>query len=282
MGGAGKGKLGAVCGERGTRTWDGGGARSGARESRSGRSGALGGCGGASGSKTGASERLSHGGAVWSVRAEGRLRRAGGERKRQGVPRPRGVLARGAGGLWGVDDGAVEDWDADGGLGGVVLGGRSCGAGSRWGEGGSGCVGLGVLAWVWVRVWVRAGSLLLPSYLLWFLGLCGLVLVMLLLVVVVLLLLQAVLLFWFRFWFRVGFWVGVRFGVEEDLVPEVRGHRCWVGGFRGVLPRCLVCLSGGRGASGSLACGCRFGFGRGFVDVVGREGGVGGGGGGCP
>ena len=30
-----------------------------------------------------------------------------------------------------------------------------------------------------VRVWVGAGSLVLPSYLLWFLGLCGVVFVLL-------------------------------------------------------------------------------------------------------
>ena len=38
-------------------------------------------------------------------------------------------------------------------------------------------------------------------------------------------------------------------------------------------PGCLGCLCGGRGASGSLACGCSFGFGRGFVDEVWGEGG---------
>ena len=35
----------------------------------------------------------------------------------------------------------------------------------------------------------------------------------------------------------------------------------------------LGCLCGGRGASGGLACGCSFGFGHGFVDEVGGEGG---------
>ena len=117
------------------------------------------------------------------------------------VPRPRVGLAGGDGGLWGVNDGALGDRDVGEGLDGVVLGGRLCGGGSRWGEGGSGCGGGGVLAWVWVRVWVRAGSLLLPSYLLWFLGLCRVVLVMLLVVVVVVLLLRAVLSFGFRLWF---------------------------------------------------------------------------------
>ena len=84
------------------------------------------------------------------------------------------------------------------------------------------------------------------------------------------------LLFGFRFGFEVWFWVGIRFEVEEDLVPEVGGHRCRMGGFLGVLPGCLGRLFGGPGASSSLACGCSFGFGRGFVDEAGGEGGVGG------
>ena len=96
----------------------------------------------------------------------------------RGVPRPCVCLAGGGGAVWGVDDGALRDGDVDKGLDGVVLGGRLCGGGSRLGEGDSGFGGWGVLACVWVRVWVRAGSLLLPSYLLWFLGLCGVVLVM--------------------------------------------------------------------------------------------------------
>ena len=81
---------------------------------------------------------------------------------------------------------------------------------------------------------------------------------MLLVLVVVVVLLRAVLSFGFRFWFGVGFWVGVRFEIEEDLVLEVRGHRCWVGGVCSVLPGCRGCLCGGRGASGSLACRCSF------------------------
>ena len=93
-------------------------------------------------------------------------------------------------------------------------------------------------------------------------GLCGVVLLMLLVVVVVFVLLRVMLLFGFRFWFGVGFLVGVRLEVE----------------VRGVMPGCLGCLFGGRGASSSFACGSGFGFGRGFVDEVGREGGVGGGG----
>ena len=69
--------------------------------------------------------------------------------------------------------------------------------------------------------------------------------------------------------------VGVWFEVEEDLVPEMQGHRCrGGGGLPGVLPGCLGRLCGGTGASGSLVCGCSFAFGLGFVDEVGREGGV--------
>ena len=46
------------------------------------------------------------------------------------------------------------------------------------------------------------------------------------------------------------------------------------GGVRGVWPGCRGSLCPGRGASGSLTCGCSFGLGRGFVDEVGGEGGV--------
>ena len=53
---------------------------------------------------------------------------------------------------------------------------------------------------------------------------------LLLLVVLMVLLLRVVLSFGFRFGLGVGFWVGVRFEVEETLVPEVRGHRCRLGG----------------------------------------------------
>ena len=83
----------------------------------------------------------------------------------RGVPRPWVGLAGGGGGSWGVDDGALGDGDVDEGLDGVVLGGRLCGGGGRWGEGGLGCGGWGVL--VWVRVWARAVSLGLPSLFLW-------------------------------------------------------------------------------------------------------------------
>ena len=88
----------------------------------------------------------------------------------------------------------------------------------------------------------------------------------------VVVLLRVVLSFEFRFGFGVGLRVVVLFEVEEDLVPEVRGHRCRVGGVPDVLPGCLGRLCGGRGASGSLACGRSFGFGRGFVDEVGGRG----------
>ena len=87
----------------------------------------------------------------------------------------------------------LGDGDVDKGLDGVVLGGRLYGGGSCWGEGGSGWSGCGVLAWVWFRVRVRAGSSLLPCYRSWFLGLCGVVLVMLLVVVLVVVLLRAML-----------------------------------------------------------------------------------------
>ena len=99
-------------------------------------------------------------------------------------------------------------------------------------------------------------------------GLCGVVLV-----VVMLLLVWS---FGFRLGLWVGFWVGVRFGVEEDLIPEVRGLQCRVGGVPGVLPGCLGRLCGHQGAPGSLACGRSFGFGRGFADKVGGDGRIGG------
>ena len=74
----------------------------------------------------------------------------------RGFPRPWVGLAGGGGGLWVVDDGALGDEDVQEGLDGVVLRGRLCGGGGcRW-EGGVGCSGWVVLAWV--RVWVRAVS----------------------------------------------------------------------------------------------------------------------------
>ena len=73
------------------------------------------------------------------------------------------------------------------------------------------------------------------------------VLVLFLVVVVVVLLLRVVLSFWFRFGFGVGLWVGVRFEVEEDLVSEVRRHRCRVGGFRVCCRGAWVACVGVRG-----------------------------------
>ena len=100
------------------------------------------------------------------------------------------------------------------------------------------------------------------------------VLVMLVVVVVVVavVLLWAVLSFGLRFGFGVGLRFGDRFEVEEDVVPEVEGDRCRVGGVSVLLLGCWGCLCGGRGASGSLACGCSFGRRPGLVDDVGREG----------
>ena len=115
----------------------------------------------------------------------------------RGVPRPWVGLANGGGGLWGVDDGALGDGDVDEGLDGVVLGGRLCGGGGcRW-EGGMGCGGWGVLAWV--RVWVRAVLVGFVSLRLW----C------------------CVSSLGRRLCFGVGFGIGVWFQVEEDLCPEV-------------------------------------------------------------
>ena len=66
----------------------------------------------------------------------------------RGVPGPWVGLAGGGGGLWGMDDGVLGDGDVDEGLDGVVLRGRLCGGGGcRW-EGGVGCAGWGVLAWL--------------------------------------------------------------------------------------------------------------------------------------
>ena len=96
-----------------------------------------------------------------------------------------------------MDDGALRDGDVDEGLDGVVLVGRLCGGGGcRW-EGGLGCGGWGVLAWV--TVWVRAVSVGFVSLHLWC-CVCSL---------------------GRRFGLGVEFGVGVRFQVEEDLCPEV-------------------------------------------------------------
>ena len=167
----------------------------------------------------------------------------------RGVPRPWVGLAGGGGGFRRIDDGALGDGDVDEGLDGVVLGGRLRGGGGcRW-EGGVGCGGWGVLAWMSVRV--GAVSVGFVSLRLWccvcsrgrWLG------------------------------FGVGFGVGVRFQVEEDLCSEVSGRRCRVGGLPDVLPGCPSRLCGGRGVG---ACGRGFGFCRGLEDQGGGEGGVGG------
>ena len=115
----------------------------------------------------------------------------------RGVSRPWVCLAGGGGGLWGIDDGALGDGDADEGLDGVVLGGRLCGGGGcRW-EGGVGCGGWGVLAWVRVRVGVVSVGLVSSR-----LGCC-------------------VCSRGRQLGFGVGFGVGVRFQVEEYLCLEV-------------------------------------------------------------
>ena len=114
-----------------------------------------------------------------------------------GVPRPWVGLAGGGGGLWGMDDRALGDGDVNEGSDGVALGGRLCGGGGCWWEGGVGCARWGVL--VHVRVWVRAVFLGLASLCLW----C------------------CVRSFGRRLGFGVGFGVGVRFQAEEDLGPEV-------------------------------------------------------------
>ena len=81
-----------------------------------------------------------------------------------------------------MDDGALGDGDVDDSKDGVLLGGRLCGGGGRWWEGGFGRGGWGVL--VWVRIRVRAVSLGLASLRLWFFALRGVVLVVVLLLVV--------------------------------------------------------------------------------------------------
>ena len=115
----------------------------------------------------------------------------------RGVPRPWVRLAGGGGGLWGMDDGALGDGDADEGLDGVVLGGRLCGGGGCRREGGAGCGGWGVLAWARVRAGSVSGGFV--SLRLW----C------------------CVCSRGRRLGFGVGFGVGDRFQVEEYLCPEV-------------------------------------------------------------
>ena len=115
----------------------------------------------------------------------------------RGFPRRWVGLAGARSGLRGMDHGALGDGDVDEGLDGVVLGGRLCGGGEcRW-QGGVGCGGWGVLAWVRVRV--GAVSVGFVSLRLW----C------------------CVCSRGCRLGFGVGFGVAVRFQVEEDLSPEV-------------------------------------------------------------
>ena len=129
----------------------------------------------------------------------------------RGDPRPWVRLSVGGGGFWGMDDGALGDGDVDEGLDGDVLVGRLCGGGGRWWEGGVGCGGRGILAWV--KLLVRAVSLGLALLRLWCWGLPGGPMVVVLLLVV-----RS---FGCRLGFGVGFWFWVRFEVEEDLSPEV-------------------------------------------------------------
>ena len=186
----------------------------------------------------------------------------------QGVPACWVGLAGGGGGLPGVDDGALGDEDVDEGLDGVVLGARLCGGGSRWGGGGGAQVVVGGGSWFGLVFGLGRCRLGCRRCFCVVGGCVG----------------------WCWWWccccwcgrlgsglgFGSGFLVEVRFGVEEDLIPEVRGHQCRVGGVPGVLPGCLGRLCWRQGAPGSLACGRSFGFVRGFVDEVGGDGGIGG------
>ena len=162
----------------------------------------------------------------------------------RGVPRPLVGLAGGGGGLRKMDDGAVGDRDSDEGWDGVVLGGRLCGGGGSRPEGGVGCGGWGVLAWVRVRVGVVLVGLVLGWCFVCSRGR--------------------------RLGFGVGSGVGVRFQVGEKLCQELSGRRCRVGGLPGALPGCPSRLCGGRGVG---ACGRGFGFCPGLEDEGGGEGG---------
>ena len=153
----------------------------------------------------------------------------------RGFPRPGVGLAGGGGCLWGVDDGALGDGNVDEGLDRVVLGGRLCRGGSRSAEGCWGCGGWRVLALVWVRIWVRVGLLLLPSYFMWFLGLCGVVLVMLLVLVVVVVLLRAVLLFGFQFCLGSGFGLESGSRLRRTSSRRSEGTGAGWGGFAACL-----------------------------------------------
>ena len=99
------------------------------------------------------------------------------------------------------------------------------------------------------------------------LGLCVVVLVVVLVLLWAMLLLAS----GFHQQFRIGLGFGDRFGMEEDLVPEVCGEQCREGVVPGLLPWCWGCPCGGQEASGCLDCRCCSGFGRGLVDQVGAE-----------
>ena len=73
-----------------------------------------------------------------------------------------------------------------------------------------------------------------------------------------------------------GFRLGSGSRLRRTSTRRCEGAAAGWGGVRGVLPGCLGRLCGGRGAPGCLACGGSFGFGRGLVDEVRGEGGVGG------
>ena len=82
----------------------------------------------------------------------------------RGVPRPWVSLAGGGGGFRGMDDGALGDGDVGEGQDGVVLGGRLCGSGGcRW-EGGVGCGGWEVLAWVRGPGWGGVGLVCVVAF----------------------------------------------------------------------------------------------------------------------
>ena len=82
----------------------------------------------------------------------------------RGVPRPWVGFAGGGAGLWGMDDGALGDGDADEGLDGVVLGGRLCRGGGCRREEGAGCGGWVVLAWARVRAGVVSGGICVVAF----------------------------------------------------------------------------------------------------------------------
>ena len=76
----------------------------------------------------------------------------------------------------------------------------------------------------------------------------------------------------------VGLGLGDRLEAVKEVVLEERGDRLRTGMVCSLLLGCLDRPRGGRGAAGSLLCGCRFCLGRGLVDEGGGEGQGGGGG----